>query len=95
MDINELLTTARYWIGAAQDKETPLDEAAWCAAIAQACAQTAQAMILNERSTLTIERIGEYVKATMGMYPDPNDTREAAFYDANIADWRKEQEEQA
>lgn len=53
MTIDELLTTARYWIGAAQDKETPLDESAQCAQIAQACALTAQAMILHSLVTAT------------------------------------------
>lgn len=65
--IDELLATARRWLATVDSCET-LEDAARCAQIARANAATAQAMILNERGTLTIERIGEYVKATVGMY---------------------------
>lgn len=67
-EVAELLKVAQRNIGFAQSTVTiDQQERAICAAIAQAAAQTAQAMIMHERGTLTIERLGEYAIATVGM----------------------------
>jgi hypothetical protein len=64
--IDELLAMAEKCVQlayAAMDTDYTADPAS----VAQAAAQTATAKIWNERGTLTIERLGEYAIATVGM----------------------------
>lgn len=93
MTIDELLEMARINTKQANSSvgRSNLEFAAVYAAIAQAAAQTAQAIDFHRYVDAWIA-MGDLVDTRE--HNTPAEVAEAAFYDANIALWRKEQEEQ-
>ena len=87
MTIEEMLVNAKEYAEAAS-AVTSTGDAIQCAATASAFAALAQAMDYHR----FVEQWMALSSPTT-VYNDPTEAADAAIYDANIAQWRKEQEQ--